>query len=160
MIFFTVPAVWAVILVSIFMASRTTSRSSTWSFWPTWTLTRCTIPAIGLRQTFSSGNPSAGGVAMNGGGGATICLDWMVEVSSGNVAGVLISSPSSTSTSTTYFFPSMVKINCTGMTPYLVVLVVLNVCDDCIETRPIWDQELCPWSLMKRARRIRTFFPR
>ena len=38
--------------------------------------------------------------------------------------------------------------------------MVLKVWDDCMETRPCWDQELGPWLLMKRARRILTFFPR
>jgi len=33
-------------------------------------------------------------------------------------------------------------------------VVVLKAWDDWMETRPTWDQELGPWSLMKRARRI------
>jgi len=59
----TVPAVWAVMLVSIFIASSTTSRSCGCNFWPTCTLTRFTIQAIGLRHTFSSGRLSACGFA-------------------------------------------------------------------------------------------------
>src|SRR5208282_5124410 len=71
---FTFTAIGAVTLVSIFMASRTTSKSSNWNGCAGCTQTRTTIPATGLRQTLDS---SAASFESDFGRGAVgTNLDW------------------------------------------------------------------------------------
>src|SRR6516225_10151860 len=64
------PAMGAVMTVSIFIASRTIRTSLTLMVWPTWMGILATVPAIGLRHTLASsateGGPACVGGAVGG----------------------------------------------------------------------------------------------
>src|SRR4029077_2139342 len=64
----TLPAIGAVITVSIFIASSTRRGSLAWIVCPTWAAMRETVPAQGLRQTLLS--LATGAVLGRTGGGA------------------------------------------------------------------------------------------
>src|ERR1022692_1967295 len=103
------PGPGAVILVSIFMASRTTRMSPVCRLCPTCAATRTTMPETGLRQTLSSftGLLSAGGAAGAALAGTRSGAEPIFRPPA--LYGTAAGGPgSAASTSTSYVFPSIV----------------------------------------------------